>query len=156
MAKETRFAGFSLVMLFFGILLFLLCMYGGRESRRSGVAAIGVGVVWTVFVVIFAVAVRVRAATGGRWRSPIRKYGLSLTPLVGTAGPDRFFCALVEGYDPRRYGDGKLHFYAFGGLREGVGEGRRPGPGGPARRPADPGVRSAQSPGTVDNHRNQR
>ncbi|MEV4922906.1 hypothetical protein [Streptomyces roseoverticillatus] len=61
LVKETRFAGFSLVMVFFGILLFLLCMYGGRESRRSGVAAIGVGVVWTVFVVIFAVAVRVMA-----------------------------------------------------------------------------------------------
>ncbi|MEU1375995.1 hypothetical protein ABZ442_20405 [Streptomyces triculaminicus] len=61
LVKETWFAGFSLVITFVGILLFVLCMYGGRESQRSGVAAIGVGVVWTAFVVIFAVAVRAMA-----------------------------------------------------------------------------------------------
>ncbi|MCF3101804.1 methylenetetrahydrofolate reductase [Streptomyces roseoverticillatus] len=46
-----------------------------------------------------------------------RKYGLSLTHLMGTAGPDRFLHALAEGYDPQRHGDVKLHFYTFGGLR---------------------------------------
>ncbi|MFF4897803.1 methylenetetrahydrofolate reductase [Streptomyces sp. NPDC001068] len=46
-----------------------------------------------------------------------RKYGLSLTNLMGTAGPDRFLHALAEGYDPARHGQVKIHFYTFGGLR---------------------------------------
>ncbi|MER5794365.1 methylenetetrahydrofolate reductase [Streptomyces sp. NPDC001980] len=46
-----------------------------------------------------------------------RKYGLSLTNLMGTAGPDRFLHALAEGYDPARHGEVKIHFYTFGGLR---------------------------------------
>ncbi|MER7183376.1 methylenetetrahydrofolate reductase [Streptomyces hyaluromycini] len=46
-----------------------------------------------------------------------RKYGLSLTNLMGTAGPDRFLRALAEGYDPARHGEVKVHFYTFGGLR---------------------------------------
>ncbi|WP_308310719.1 hypothetical protein [Streptomyces sp. GbtcB6] len=46
-----------------------------------------------------------------------KKYGLSLTNLMGTAGPDRFLRALAEGYDPARHGEVKVHFYTFGGLR---------------------------------------
>jgi methylenetetrahydrofolate reductase (NADPH) len=46
-----------------------------------------------------------------------RKYGLSLTNLMGTAGPDRFIHALAKGHDPQRHGEMKLHFYAFGGLK---------------------------------------
>ena len=46
-----------------------------------------------------------------------RKYGLSLTSLMGTAGPDRFIRELAAGYDPARHGEVKLHFYTFGGLR---------------------------------------
>jgi methylenetetrahydrofolate reductase (NADPH) len=46
-----------------------------------------------------------------------KKYGLSLTNLMGTAGPDRFIRALARAYDPRRHGEVKLHFYTFGGLR---------------------------------------
>lgn len=46
-----------------------------------------------------------------------RKYGLSLTSLLGTAGPDRFLRTLAEGYDPGRHGQVKLHFYPFGGLQ---------------------------------------
>jgi methylenetetrahydrofolate reductase (NADPH) len=45
-----------------------------------------------------------------------RKYGLSITNLMSTAGPDRFVHALAEGYDPQRHGELKLHFYTFGGL----------------------------------------
>ncbi len=45
-----------------------------------------------------------------------KKYGLSLTNLFGTAGPDRFIARLAEGYDPRRHGELKLHFYTFGGI----------------------------------------
>lgn len=46
-----------------------------------------------------------------------RKYGFSITNLMGTAGPDRFVRALAEGYRPERHGELKLHFYTFGGLR---------------------------------------
>ncbi|MGY1582004.1 methylenetetrahydrofolate reductase [Streptomyces sp. MN13] len=53
----------------------------------------------------------------GTSASIARKYGFSLTNLMGTAGPDRFLRALGEGYDPAVHGDLKVHFYTFGGLR---------------------------------------
>jgi methylenetetrahydrofolate reductase (NADPH) len=46
-----------------------------------------------------------------------RKYGLSLTNLMGTAGPDRFVRALADGLDPHRHGQVDMHFYPFGGLK---------------------------------------
>ncbi|GGW72576.1 methylenetetrahydrofolate reductase [Streptomyces lucensis JCM 4490] len=49
--------------------------------------------------------------------SVARKYGFSLTNLMGTAGPDRFLDALAHRYDPARHGTVKVHFYTFGGLR---------------------------------------
>lgn len=53
----------------------------------------------------------------GTSASIARKYGLSITNLMGTAGPDRFLHALADGYDRDRHGDIKIHFYTFGGLR---------------------------------------
>ncbi|OHV41269.1 MULTISPECIES: methylenetetrahydrofolate reductase [Pseudofrankia] len=53
----------------------------------------------------------------GTSASIAKKYGLSLTNLMGTAGPDRFLHTLATDYDPRRHGEVKLHFYTFGGLR---------------------------------------
>jgi methylenetetrahydrofolate reductase (NADPH) len=49
--------------------------------------------------------------------SVARKYGFSLTNLMGTTGPDRFLHALADRYDPARHGEVKVHFYTFGGLR---------------------------------------
>ncbi|MGW2488030.1 methylenetetrahydrofolate reductase [Streptomyces sp. NPDC001606] len=49
--------------------------------------------------------------------SVARKYGFSLTNLMGTTGPDRFLHTLAERYDPARHGEVKVHFYTFGGLR---------------------------------------
>lgn len=46
----------------------------------------------------------------------VQKYGLSLTHLLGTAGPDRFLRDLAEGYDAGVHGPVLLHFYTFGGL----------------------------------------
>jgi methylenetetrahydrofolate reductase (NADH) len=46
-----------------------------------------------------------------------KKYGFSITNLMGTAGPDRFLRALADRYDARRHGELKLHFYTFGGLK---------------------------------------
>jgi methylenetetrahydrofolate reductase (NADPH) len=53
----------------------------------------------------------------GTSASVARKYGFSLTNLMGTAGPDRFLHALADRYDPARHGVVKVHFYTFGGLR---------------------------------------
>ncbi|MCX4767261.1 methylenetetrahydrofolate reductase [Streptomyces sp. NBC_01275] len=53
----------------------------------------------------------------GTSASVVRKYGLSLTNLMGTAGPDRFLRDLAMAYDPGRHGELKIHFYTFGGLR---------------------------------------
>jgi len=45
-----------------------------------------------------------------------KKYGFSITNLLGTAGPDRFLNALAARFDARRHGELKTHFYTFGGL----------------------------------------
>jgi methylenetetrahydrofolate reductase (NADPH) len=47
----------------------------------------------------------------------VRKYGFSLTNLMGTAGPEKFVAELGErlAADPAS-GDVALHFYTFGGL----------------------------------------
>jgi methylenetetrahydrofolate reductase (NADPH) len=47
----------------------------------------------------------------------VAKYGLSLTNLLGTAGPDTFVTNLQERLDPARHGEVALHFYTFGGVR---------------------------------------
>ncbi|MEU6192237.1 methylenetetrahydrofolate reductase [Streptomyces sp. NPDC047061] len=52
----------------------------------------------------------------GTSTSIARKYGLSLTNLMGTAGPDRFLHDLAHRYDAATHGEVKLHFYTFGGL----------------------------------------
>jgi methylenetetrahydrofolate reductase (NADPH) len=44
------------------------------------------------------------------------KYGLSLTQLMGTAGPDRLIEDLAARVDPERHGPLSLHFYPFGGI----------------------------------------
>jgi methylenetetrahydrofolate reductase (NADPH) len=45
-----------------------------------------------------------------------KKYGLSLTNLLGTAGPDKLIAALDAAMTPA-HGDVKLHFYTFGGMK---------------------------------------
>jgi methylenetetrahydrofolate reductase (NADPH) len=46
-----------------------------------------------------------------------KKYGLSVTNLLGKAGPDRFIRDLQAGLDPARHGEVRLHFYTFGGFK---------------------------------------
>lgn len=45
----------------------------------------------------------------------LRKYGISLGTLIGSAGPDRFVDKLAAGLTPE-HGPVRLHFYPFGGL----------------------------------------
>jgi methylenetetrahydrofolate reductase (NADPH) len=44
------------------------------------------------------------------------KYGLSITKLLGTAGPDPLVKEFAAKLDPAVHGDVRLHFYPFGGL----------------------------------------
>lgn len=45
-----------------------------------------------------------------------RKYGLSMTNLIGNAGPDRLLENLYRGYREEVHGDVRVHLYTFGGL----------------------------------------
>jgi methylenetetrahydrofolate reductase (NADPH) len=47
------------------------------------------------------------------------KYGVSLTKLMGTAGPDTLIDSLAENLRPK-HGPVRLHFYPFGGLERTV------------------------------------
>lgn len=49
----------------------------------------------------------------------LAKYGLSITKLIGTAGPDQMVDALGHGLGPQ-HGEVGLHFYPFGGLEKTV------------------------------------
>jgi methylenetetrahydrofolate reductase (NADPH) len=49
----------------------------------------------------------------------LKKYGLSLTRLIGTAGPDNMVDEFAEQLAPR-HGEVQLHFYPFGGLEKTV------------------------------------
>ena len=46
------------------------------------------------------------------------KYGLSLTQLLGSAGPGALIDALSEALEPDIHGEVRLHFYPFGGLEK--------------------------------------
>ena len=45
----------------------------------------------------------------------VKKYGLSITSLIGSAGPDPVIADLIGGIGPQ-HGQVHLHFYPFGGL----------------------------------------
>ncbi|GAA4368013.1 methylenetetrahydrofolate reductase [Paeniglutamicibacter cryotolerans] len=45
-----------------------------------------------------------------------KRYGFSLSNLLGNAGPERFIQDLARDYDPSLHGEVQLHFYTFGGL----------------------------------------
>src|SRR5512139_637484 len=46
----------------------------------------------------------------------VAKYGMSITQLIGSAGPDSIINEMALGLDPAVHGDVYLHFYPFGGL----------------------------------------
>ena len=46
------------------------------------------------------------------------KYGVSITKLVNSAGPEALIDAFAERLDRRLHGDVKFHFYSFGGLKK--------------------------------------
>jgi methylenetetrahydrofolate reductase (NADPH) len=46
----------------------------------------------------------------------MKKYGLSITKLLGTAGPEPLLKDLATGMQAKHYGEAMLHLYPFGGL----------------------------------------
>ena len=46
-----------------------------------------------------------------------KKYGFSMTNLLGKAGPETFIRGLEAGLDPGKHGEVLLHFYTFGGFK---------------------------------------
>jgi methylenetetrahydrofolate reductase (NADH) len=52
----------------------------------------------------------------GASASVMAKYGVSITKLLNTAGPDALISELAAGIDPVKHGEAFLHFYPFGGL----------------------------------------
>ncbi len=55
----------------------------------------------------------------GASASVMSKYGLSITNLLGSAGPDKLVDALAAGVGPE-HGKVRLHFYPFGGMKRTV------------------------------------
>ncbi|MFJ1644309.1 methylenetetrahydrofolate reductase [Streptomyces sp. NPDC088258] len=88
-----------------------------EELRKRGIGApVRVGVPGPAGIKrLMTYATRFGVGTSA---SIAKKYGFSITNLMGTAGPDRFIRALARGYDADRHGALKLHFYTFGGIGE--------------------------------------
>lgn len=55
----------------------------------------------------------------GASASVLKKYGISVTNLLGSAGPDKLVDAFAYGLGPQ-HGRVRLHFYPFGGLKKTV------------------------------------
>jgi methylenetetrahydrofolate reductase (NADPH) len=53
----------------------------------------------------------------GASSSVLKKYGISITRLLGSAGPDKFVNSLSTEINPSIHGDVGLHLYPFGGLQ---------------------------------------
>jgi methylenetetrahydrofolate reductase (NADPH) len=87
------------------------------ELRRRGVTApvrIGIPGPASVRALLrFAARCGVAASAG-----VVGKYGLSLTRLLGNAGPDRFLDGLQQGLDAQDYGAVQLHVFPFGGFAQ--------------------------------------
>jgi methylenetetrahydrofolate reductase (NADPH) len=84
--------------------------------RKSGVRAlIRVGVPGPASV---QTLLRFAARCGvGASAKVMSKYGVSITKLLTTTGPDALVKDLARGFDPERHGHVSLHFYPFGGLK---------------------------------------
>jgi methylenetetrahydrofolate reductase (NADPH) len=53
----------------------------------------------------------------GASASVLKKYGISVTRLLGSAGPNKFVNSLSTDINPSIHGDVGLHLYPFGGLQ---------------------------------------
>ncbi|HWE18635.1 MAG TPA: hypothetical protein VG758_15845 [Hyphomicrobiaceae bacterium] len=86
-----------------------------KKLRDAGIAApVRVGVPGPASI---KTLLRFAARCGvGASASVMAKYGVSITKLVTTAGPDALITELAGGIDPAQHGEVFLHVYPFGGL----------------------------------------
>lgn len=86
-----------------------------ERARGEGVSApVRIGVAGPTSV---KALLRFAARCGvGASAKVLAKYGVSITRLLTTAGPDPIIEALGQGLDPARHGRTHLHFYPFGGF----------------------------------------
>ena len=85
------------------------------QVRREGVQApVRIGVAGPTSVqALLRFAARCGVGTSAKVLS---KYGVSITRLLTTAGPDPIITALAKALDPAVHGQVGLHFYPFGGF----------------------------------------
>ena len=87
-----------------------------EQVRQAGIeATVRVGVPGPASVkrlLAFAARCGVGAST-----KVLQKYGISITKLLSTAGPDQIMHDYAAALDPRKHGSVLLHLYPFGGLR---------------------------------------
>jgi methylenetetrahydrofolate reductase (NADPH) len=86
-----------------------------EKLRQSGIVApVCVGVPGPATV---KTLLRFAARCGvGASASVMARYGVSITQLVTTAGPDALITELAGSIDSGKHGEVRLHFYPFGGL----------------------------------------
>jgi methylenetetrahydrofolate reductase (NADPH) len=87
-----------------------------EQVRKAGIQAlVRVGVPGPASVKrLLAFAARCGVAASG---NVMKKYGMSITKLLSTAGPDKLIEDYASALDPARHGEVLMHFYPFGGLR---------------------------------------
>jgi methylenetetrahydrofolate reductase (NADPH) len=87
-----------------------------EQIRKAGIEAlVRVGVPGPASVKrLLAFASRCGVGTSTK---VIKKYGMSITQLLSTRGPDKLIEEFAAALDPDRHGQVLLHFYPFGGLR---------------------------------------
>jgi methylenetetrahydrofolate reductase (NADPH) len=86
-----------------------------EKARRAGVSApVRIGVAGPTSVkALLRFAMRCGVGTSAK---VLAKYGVSITRLLTTAGPDPVIESLGRGLDPAVHGQTHLHFYPFGGF----------------------------------------
>jgi methylenetetrahydrofolate reductase (NADPH) len=87
-----------------------------EQMRQNGVEAlVRIGVPGPASVKrLLAFASRCGVGTSAK---VVMKYGMSVTKLLSSAGPDKLIEDFAAGYDPAKHGDVLLHFYPFGGMK---------------------------------------
>lgn len=86
-----------------------------EQVRKEGIQApVRIGVAGPTSV---KTLLRFAARCGvGASAKVMSKYGVSITRLLSTAGPDPIIKDMARGIDPAVHGEVMLHFYPFGGL----------------------------------------
>jgi methylenetetrahydrofolate reductase (NADPH) len=88
-----------------------------EQVRKEGITApVRIGVAGPTSV---KTLLRFAARCGvGASAKVMSKYGVSITRLLSTAGPDPIIKDMARGIDPAVHGEVMLHFYPFGGLEK--------------------------------------